>query len=79
MNRNSDEFLHRFSTVVQIWVHLFTPEMKEQSTQWIVNGEPVPKKAKSLKSAEKVMATVSGMHAVSYTLITSISNNNWTL
>jgi len=30
--RNPDEFLHRFITV-EIWIHYFTAEMKEQSKQ----------------------------------------------
>jgi len=36
----------------------FTPETKEQSKQWTSPGEPAPKKAKTVKSAGKVMATV---------------------
>ena len=56
--RNPDEFLRRFTTVNETWIHYFTPETKEQSKQWTSPGEPAPKKAKTVKSAGKVMATV---------------------
>lgn len=56
--RNPKEFLRRFVTVDETWVHHYTPEMKEQSKQWILPGEPAPKKAKTVPSAGKVMATV---------------------
>ena len=58
MFQRKDEFLHRFITVDKTWIHYFTPEMKEQSKQWASPGEPAPKKAKTVKSAGKVMATV---------------------
>jgi len=45
-------------TVNETWNHWYTPETKEQSTQWTSPGEPAPKKAKTLPSAGKVMATV---------------------
>ena len=56
--RNPDEFLRRFITVDKTWIHYFTPETKEQSKQWTSPGELAPKKAKTVKSAGKVMATV---------------------
>lgn len=56
--RNPSEFLRRFVTVDETWVHHYTPETKEQSKQWIGPGEPTPKKAKTIFSANKVMATV---------------------
>lgn len=52
------EFLRRFITTDETWVHHYTPETKEQSKQWIAKGEPAPKKAKTELSAGKVMATV---------------------
>ena len=45
------------SLLWKTWIHYFTPETKEQSKQWTSLGEP-PKKAKTVKSAGKVMATV---------------------
>ena len=32
--RNPKEFLRRFVTVDETWIHHYTPEMKEQSKQW---------------------------------------------
>lgn len=54
---NPDEFLRRFITTDETWVHHYTPETKEQSKQWMEKGESAPKKAKVVKSAGKVMAT----------------------
>ena len=56
--RNPSEFLRRFITVDETWIHHYTPESKQQSKQWIGPGEPTPKKAKTILSANKVMATV---------------------
>lgn len=58
IHRNPDDFLRRFITVDETWIHYYTPETKEQSKQWIRKGEPAPKKAKTVKSAGKVLATV---------------------
>ncbi|CAH2101194.1 unnamed protein product [Euphydryas editha] len=41
----------------ETWIHHYTPESKQQSKQWIGPGEPTPKKAKTILSANKVMAT----------------------
>lgn len=56
--RNANKFLRRFITCDETWVHHYTPEMKEQSKQWIEKGESAPKKAKTVTSAGKVMASV---------------------
>lgn len=55
---NKKDFMRRFITVDETWIHHHTPETKEQSKQWIASGEPAPKKAKAVLSANKVMATV---------------------
>ncbi|KAG5344024.1 SETMR methyltransferase, partial [Acromyrmex charruanus] len=55
---NPDEFLGRFITVDETWIHYFTPETKKQSKQWTSPSEPAPKKAKTVKSVGKVMATL---------------------
>jgi histone-lysine N-methyltransferase SETMAR len=57
-NRNMEDFLHRFVTVDETWIHHNTPETKQQSKQWVSKGESAPKKAKVGLSANKVMATV---------------------
>ena len=41
-----------------MWVHDFTPEAKQQSKQSKHPGSPPPKKAKTVLSAGKVMASV---------------------
>lgn len=56
--RNSQEFLRRVVTVDETWIHYYTPESKRQSKQWIFRGESAPKKAKTVPSAGKVMATI---------------------
>jgi len=55
--RNLDEFLRRFITVDEKWIHYFTQD--EQSKQWTSLAS---KKTKTVKSAEKVMAQFFGMH-----------------
>ncbi|XP_012063671.1 PREDICTED: histone-lysine N-methyltransferase SETMAR-like [Atta cephalotes] len=44
--------------VDETWIHHYTPETKQQSKQWIMSGESAPKKAKTVLSAGKMMATV---------------------
>ncbi|GBM44793.1 hypothetical protein AVEN_148295-1 [Araneus ventricosus] len=56
--RNLDEYLRRYITVDESWIHYYTPETKEQSKQWVFKGDPAPKKAKTVKSTGKVMDTV---------------------
>jgi len=48
LKRNPKEFLRRFVTVDETWIHWYTPETKEQSKQWTSPGEPAPKKAKTV-------------------------------
>jgi histone-lysine N-methyltransferase SETMAR len=55
---NKAEFLRRFITMDETWVHHFTPETKQQSKQWTARGESAPKKANAVESAGKVMASV---------------------
>ena len=55
---NKTEFLRRFITMDETLVHLFTPETKKQSKQWTERGESAPKKAKTVPSAGKGMASV---------------------
>ncbi|MCP6559131.1 hypothetical protein NL501_28330, partial [Klebsiella pneumoniae] len=56
--RNPLDFKRRFITVDETWIHYYTHETKEQSKQWVIKGESAPKKAKTILSAGKVMATV---------------------
>lgn len=56
--RHPKEFLRRFVTVDKTWIHYYTLETKEQSKQWTLPGESAPKKAKTVPSVGKIMATV---------------------
>ncbi|XP_030761217.1 protein GVQW3-like [Sitophilus oryzae] len=55
---NKCEFWRRLITVDETWIHHYTPETKIQSKQCTAKGEPAPKKAKTVISAGKVIATV---------------------
>ncbi|XP_076039465.1 histone-lysine N-methyltransferase SETMAR-like [Oratosquilla oratoria] len=57
---NPQIFIQRFVTIDEAWDHHFQPESKEQSKQWKHHGPPAPKKAKSVISAGKVMASILG-------------------
>ena len=62
------EFLRRCITAEETWIYHCTPETKEQSTQWVFEGERAPNKAKTVKSAGKVMTTVFwDAHGIVYT------------
>ena len=56
--RNSKEFLRRYVTVDETWIHYYTPETKNQSKMWTGSGQSAPKIAKTVPSAGKVMATI---------------------
>ena len=56
--RNSKVFLRHYETVDETWIHYYTPETKNQSKMWTGPGESAPKKAKTVTSAGKVMATI---------------------
>ena len=58
MRVNKTDFLHRFITMDETWVHYFTPKTKVQSKQWIEGGESSPKKAKTVPTSGKVMTSV---------------------
>ncbi|XP_076044748.1 histone-lysine N-methyltransferase SETMAR-like [Oratosquilla oratoria] len=53
-----EDFMARFVTMDESWVHHYQPETKEQSKQWKHASSPTPKKAKVTVSAGKVMASV---------------------
>ena len=56
--RDSKEFLRRYVTVDETGIHYYTSETRNQSRMWTGPGESAPKKAKSVPSAGKVMATI---------------------
>jgi hypothetical protein len=55
LNKNKTDFLRRFITMDETWIHHYTPESKQQPKQWTEAGCSAPKKA---RSARKVMASV---------------------
>ena len=57
-NKNKTDFLRRFITMDETWIHHYTPESKQQSKQWMEAGCSAPKKTRSIPSAGKVMASV---------------------
>jgi len=57
-NKNETDFVCRFITMDEIWMHHDTPESKQQSKQWTEASCSAPKKTRSVPSAGKVMASV---------------------
>jgi len=51
------DFVRRFITMDETWIHHYTPESKQQSKQWTEAGCSAPK-TRSVPSAGKVMASV---------------------
>ncbi|XP_015189044.1 PREDICTED: putative uncharacterized protein FLJ37770 [Polistes dominula] len=45
--RNKPEFLRRYVTMDETWIHYFTPESKRSSSEWTATGEPRPKRPKA--------------------------------
>jgi len=42
-NRNKTDFVRRFITMDEAWIHHYTPESKQQSEQWTEAGCSAPK------------------------------------
>jgi len=57
-NKNKTDFVHRFNTMDETWIHHYTPASKQQSKQWTEASCSAPKKTRSVPSAGKVMASV---------------------
>lgn len=58
LNHNKSEFLRRYVTMDETWIHHYTPESNRQSAEWTASDEPNPKRGKTQQSAGKVMASV---------------------
>lgn len=58
MQRNRTEFLRRFVTMDETWIHHYTPESNRQSAEWLLPGESRPKRPKTQQSAGKVLASI---------------------
>jgi histone-lysine N-methyltransferase SETMAR len=57
-NKNKTDFVQRFITMDEIWIHHYTPEFKQWSKQWTEDGCLAPKKTSLVPSAGKVMESV---------------------
>ena len=57
-NKNPDNFVSRFLTVDETWLHHFDRESRPQSMAWKHACSPPPRKFRVDASARKVMATV---------------------
>jgi len=57
-NKNKTDFVRRFITMDETWIHHYTPESKRQSKQWTEAGCSAPKTTRSVPSAGKFMASV---------------------
>ncbi|XP_070141067.1 histone-lysine N-methyltransferase SETMAR-like [Drosophila kikkawai] len=58
LKRNGTDFYRRYVTMDETWIHYYTPESSQQSSEWVVFGESRPKRPKTQISAGKVMASV---------------------
>jgi histone-lysine N-methyltransferase SETMAR len=56
--RNPTDLKRGFVTMNETYIYSYIPKTKNQSKQWIGPGKPTPKKAKTVHSAGKVMASV---------------------
>lgn len=56
--RNKKDFLRRYVTMNETWIHHYTPESNRSSAEWTAAGESRPKRPKTQKSAGKIMASV---------------------
>jgi histone-lysine N-methyltransferase SETMAR len=57
-DKNKIDFVCRFITMDETWIHHYTPESKQQSEPWTEAGCSAPKKTRSVPSAGKVMESV---------------------
>ena len=55
---NKKEFLHKYVTMGETWIHHFTPESNRLSAEWTTAGESCPKRPKMLASAGKVLVSI---------------------
>ncbi|XP_050319797.1 histone-lysine N-methyltransferase SETMAR-like [Bactrocera neohumeralis] len=56
--RNKPEFLRRYVSMDDTWLHHFTPKINRQSAEWTAHDETAPKRGKIQQSSGKVMAFV---------------------
>ncbi len=57
-HREGPSLINRIVTGDETYIHHHTPESKQQGMAWCAEGETPPKKAKQVRSAGKILATV---------------------
>ncbi|KAF7287828.1 hypothetical protein GWI33_000181 [Rhynchophorus ferrugineus] len=57
IKRNKSEFLHRYVTMDETWLHHFTPNSNRQSSEWTAHDEPASRLWKTQQSAGKFMTS----------------------
>ena len=55
---NKKEFLHKYVTMDETWIHHSTSESNQQSAEWTVTSESRPKRPKMQTSPGKVLASI---------------------
>jgi hypothetical protein len=65
-NKNKTDFVHRFITVDDTWIHHYTPEFKQQSKQWTEAVCSVPKKTRLFKVMASVFWYAEGILFIDY-------------
>ena len=56
--RNKMEFLHKYVTMDETWIHHITLKSNRLSAEWTAAGESCPKQPKTQTSSGKVLASV---------------------
>ena len=65
--RGKKDFLRRYVTMDETWIHHYTPETKRFAAKWTTAGENRPKRPKTQQWADKVMASVFwDVHGISF-------------
>ena len=56
--RGKKDFLRRYVTMDETWIHHYTPETRRSSDEWTGAGESRPKRPQTHQWAGKVIASV---------------------
>ena len=60
-NENKIDFMHRFITMGEAWIHHYTPQSKQQSKQWTEAGCSAPKRQVQFHKQERSWHRCFGM------------------
>lgn len=62
VKRSPTDWVRRFVTMNETWVHHYTPETKQQSKLWVEAGDSAPKKRNQLNLPERSQPVCFRMH-----------------